>query len=202
MHPRCWALRTRKLAQISFLGLLVSTLSAKVGESRGRGFGFPEDWTHHRIKFSSAMLHQHPEIAVREPRAAIQLYKEALALSKPRLLSPPSAPDFTAPASHPDWSYTLGNGRVAFGMYPAKWNSDPTLPITAANCTTDFVIYGLNVAGATGGQAGMIGFYNLYSGSGGLCSGLQPLVLFSYNTTTVTNGLIRTSPVLSMDGKK
>lgn len=203
MHPRCWALRTRKLAQISFLGLLVSTLSAQVGESRGRGFGFPEDWTHHRIKFSSAMLHQHPEIAVREPRAAIQLYKEALALSKPRLLNPPSAPDFNAPASHPDWSITLGTGRVAFGMYPAKWNSDPSLPITSANCTSDFVIYGLNVAGATGGQPGMIGLYNLYSGTAPfLCTGGQPFVLFSYNTTTVANGAIRTSPVLSQDGKK
>jgi hypothetical protein len=202
MHPRRWALRTRKIAQISFLGLLVSALSAQVGVDRGRGFGFPEDWTHHRIKFNSAMLHQHPEIAVREPRAAIQLYKEAVALSKPRPLNPPPAPDFSSPAPHPDWSFTLGSGRVAPGMYPAKWNSDPTLPITFANCTTDFVIYGLNVAGVTGGQASMIAFYNLYSGSGSLCGVSQPSVLFSYNTSTVANTQIRTSPVLSMDGKK
>jgi hypothetical protein len=204
MHPRRWALRTRKIAQITFLGFLVSALSAQVAEDRGRGIGFPEDWTHHRLKFSSAMLHQHPEIAVREPRAAIQLFKEALAQSRPRPLNPVSAPDFTAPASHPDWSFPLGTGRVALGMYPAKWNSDPTLPITAANCTTDFVIYGLNVAGATGGQPGMIAFYNLYSGNTGtpLCGGGQPKVLFSYNTTTATGGRIQTSPVLSSDGKK
>ena len=203
MHPRRWLLGTRKIAKISFLGVLVSALSAQVAVDRGRGFGFPEDWTHHRIKFNSAMLHQHPEIAVREPRAAIQLYKEAVAQSKPRLLNPPTAPDFTAPAPHADWSIGLGTGRIAPGMYPAKWNSDPTLPITSANCNTDFVIYGLNVAG-TGSQAGMIAFYNLYSGATGtpLCTGGQPKVLFSYNTSTVTNGLIRTSPVLSSDGKK
>jgi hypothetical protein len=204
MHSRHCARRAGMIAGISFLGLLVSALSAQVGESQGRGMGFPEDWTHHRLKFSMATLHQHPEIAVREPRAALQFYKEAAAMLKPRMTT--FAPPEFRPAStgHPDWSMPLGTGRIQAGMYPAKWNSDPTQPIAPANCNTDFAIYGLNIPGATGGQASMIAFYNLYSGTIGspLCSGGQPKVLFSYNTSTVANSQVRTSPVLSLDGKK
>jgi hypothetical protein len=201
MHLPRWASFTGKIAQISFLGLLVSALSAQVGEVRFHG-GFPEDWTHHRIKFNTATLHQHPEIAAHEPRAAIQLYREAAAMLKPNLTTF-AKPEFVPTRPHPDWSYTLGTGRVQPGQFPAKWNSNPLLPITSANCTTDFVVFGLNVPGVTGGQASMIAFYNLYSGTGtALCSGLQPKVLFSYNTSTVANSQIRTSPALSLDGKK
>ena len=45
MHSRHRARRTGMIARIPFLGLLVSALSAQVGESQGRGFGFPGDWT-------------------------------------------------------------------------------------------------------------------------------------------------------------
>lgn len=201
MHLRRWASLTSKITQISFLGLLVSALSAQVGEIRGHT-GFAEDWTHHRIKFNTATLHQHPEIAAHEPRAAIQLYREAAAMLKPNLTTF-AKPEFTSVQPHADWSMPLGTGRVLAGQFPAKWNSDPLLPITNANCNTDFVIFGLNSTGVTGGQASMVAFYNLYSGTIGtpLC-GAGPSFLFSFNTSTVANSQIRTSPVLSLDGKK
>jgi len=66
----------RKSVQIGFVAILVSGLSAQVSDLRPR-VGVPEDWTHHRMKFSSTFLRQHPEIAAREPRAAAQLYREA-----------------------------------------------------------------------------------------------------------------------------
>jgi hypothetical protein len=103
-------------------------------------------------------------------------------------------------APHRDWSISLGTGRVQAGAFPAKWQADPTLP---PSCTTDFVIYGLNVVGTTGGQPSIVALKNLYSGGlDPLCGGAQPNFLFSYNTTTFANGRILTSPVLSMDGKK
>jgi hypothetical protein len=40
MHARHCARRAGMIARISFLGLLVSPLSAQVGESQGRGMGF------------------------------------------------------------------------------------------------------------------------------------------------------------------
>src|SRR4029077_10600575 len=114
----------------------------------------------------------------------------------------PAAQSFaaTAPGPHRDWSVSLGTGRLQPGAFPAKWQADPT---AAPSCTTDFVIYGLNSVGVTGGQPGIVGLNNLYSGGANpLCGGAQPNFLFSYNSTTFANGRILTSPVLSLDGKK
>lgn len=55
-------------AQAFLLAVLVTGLSAQVSESRPQ-VGVPEDWTHHRIKFNSTILREHPELASREPRA-------------------------------------------------------------------------------------------------------------------------------------
>ena len=195
--------------QIGFVAILVSGLSAQVSDSRPK-VGVPEDWSHHRIKFSSAYLRQHPEIVAREPRAAAQLYREAFMRAQAQMGSVLPAAQ-TAPANtlapHRDWSVALGNGRVGFGQFPAKWNSDPN---AAPSCSTDFAVYPINAVGATPGQPSIVGMYGLYASSGvnPLCTQAngfadnQPVFLFSYNTTTITNGRITTSPVLSQDGKK
>jgi hypothetical protein len=192
-------------AQAFLVAVLVSGLSAQVSELRPQ-VGVPEDWTHHRIKFSTAALHQHPELAAAEPRAAAQLYREAFAQARALLgsASPASQTASTgATGSHRDWSVSLGTGRIQFGQFPAKWQSDPSLPVTVTNCTADYVVYALNVSGVTGGQPSIVGLNNLYAGGANpLCGGAQPNFLFTYNTTTVTNGRILTSPVLSLDGKK
>lgn len=200
-RSRTWL--TGKNAQALLVVALVSGLSAQISETRP-SIGVPEDWTHHRIKFNRAALRQHPELAANEPRAAMQLYREAFAAARaamnPFAASATSSASNGAPASHRDWSISLGTGRLQPGQYPAKWQSDPTLP---PSCTTDFVIYGLNVSGVTGGQPSIVGLKNLYSGGANpLCGGAQPVFLFSYNTNTIANGRILTSPVLSLDGKK
>src|ERR1700740_1310845 len=163
MPSRGGASLVGKVLFVTLLGMLPSGLSAQLTSVRFRP-GVPEDWTHHHLKFSTAMLRQHPEIASREPRAAMQLYRQAW--RQMAGLPHPAISDTTAErlSQHGDWSIALGAGIVQFGQYPAKWNSDPYAAITAANCTTDFVIFGLNVVGATGGQANLVGFTNLYSG--------------------------------------
>ncbi len=183
------------------VAILVSGLSAQVTDLRPQ-VGVPEDWSHHRIKFNTALLRQHPELAARDPRAAAQLYREAFAQARAQMGTPfaAAAPAASVTAPHRDWSVVLGNGRTQFGQFPAKWNSDPNAP---PSCTTDYVIYALNVSGVTGGQPSIVGLNNLYAGgTNPLCPNNQPNFLFTYNSNTVTNGRILTSPVLSLDGKK
>jgi hypothetical protein len=195
----------RKSVQIGFVAILVSGLSAQVSDLRPR-VGVPEDWTHHRMKFSSAFLRQHPEIAAREPRAAAQLYREAFLQAQAqmgRVLPAAQTASSDTLSPHRDWSVPLGNGRLGFGQFPAKWNSDPT---AAPSCTTDFVVYTLTAPGVTGGQPSIVGLNSLYASNTGtpLCTiaSNQPKFLFSYNTNSISNGRITTSPVLSVDGKK
>ena len=108
-----------------------------------------------------------------------------------------------APAQR-DWSLSLGGGGVAPNMFPAKFNFDITTPVSGSagppptgNCLSDFVVFGLNVAGSAS-QANLVAINDLYAGSGGLC-GSTPHVKWAYNTSTI-NGKITTSPVISQDG--
>jgi hypothetical protein len=135
------------------------------------------------------------------------LYREAQA-ALARFSSSPRAAARAKAVDHRDWSAGFGAGRLAFGQYPAKWTFDPFAPVTIANCNSDFVVFGLNVAGSVGvagTQANLIGLNSLYSsqqpGPTPLC-GASPTYLFAYNITTIPNGRILTSPVLSLDGTK
>ncbi len=100
-----------------------------------------------------------------------------------------------------DWSLSLGGGSVAPNMSPAKFSFDSDAgPLTVANCTSAFVVYGLNVAG-TASQANLVGIDNLYSGTSptGLC-GTVPTYKWAYNVSTLSGGTVTTSPALSPDG--
>jgi hypothetical protein len=46
-----------------------------------------------------------------------------------------------------DWSVPLGTGIVAPNMFPAKYSFDVN---ATPNCTNDYVVFGLNVAGSAG----------------------------------------------------
>jgi hypothetical protein len=121
-----------KVAQIVFVGVLVSGVSAQISDFRPR-IGMPEDWTHPHIRFSSAAIRQHPEIASREPRAALHLYREALMAA---VTSFPDSSTTAAVSRHRDWSINLGTGRIQFGQYPAKWNADPNVAPVYNRCAT------------------------------------------------------------------
>ena len=97
--------------QAILLAFLVSGLSAQISETRPK-IGVPEDWTHHRIRFSTAKLRQHPELAAQEPRAAMQLYREAFKNAQAAMVrsSAAQSPFADASAAHRDWSRRQGRG--------------------------------------------------------------------------------------------
>jgi hypothetical protein len=104
---------------------------------------------------------------------------------------------------NPDWAFSLGAGTVAQNMYPAKFTFAPQSVFTTASCATDYVAYGLNVAGTTGasGQSNMVALNELYSGtSSPFCTGhTGPSVYWAYDVST-NGGPVSTSPVLSTNG--
>jgi hypothetical protein len=116
----------------------------------------------------------------------------------------PGGPSRDARASHRDWSVLLGGGAGTGNTYPAKFSFDVT---ATPDCTKDFVVTGVNIAGSgpTGtagtGQANLVGLNNLYVNSGGTghCSGTAPNFIFAYN---VGDGSVFASVVMSEDGKK
>lgn len=170
--------------------------------------GFPQDWSTHHIVFTRDGLAQHPEILDREPRVRNQamqrwhapnpdVYQNGIDQNRVPQAVPISG------SGGRDWNVSLGKGRVAANMYPAKYTFDPAVP---PSCANDYAVFGLTVAGnvgAAGGPANLVGFNNLYSGSGtSLCNRTSPSVMFAYNITTVSGGKIVTSPVISEDGTK
>ncbi len=52
-----------------------------------------------------------------------------------------------------DWSVPLGAGIVAPNMFPAQYSFDIN---ATPDCVNDYVLFALNVAGVTGGQANLV----------------------------------------------
>ena len=166
-----------------------------------RPTGVPQDWSDHSIVFTLDGLMQHPELVSQEPRILHQLARRFSArgsnVSHGEGTDPAQLGSSKAP--HRDWNYSLGNSHIAPEMFPAKYGFDPS---AQPSCQNDFVVFGLNTAGVTGGQANLVGLNDLYSAPGGGPCGTSPSVMFAYNTTTATGGKISTSPVISLDGTK
>jgi hypothetical protein len=176
----------------------VSGLCAQ-DETPAKHKGFPQDWSTHHIVFTRDGLVQHPEILDREPRVLNQAMQRWSAPDPGAYqnIVPQNVP-IDGSGANRDWNVALGKGRVTANMYPAKFTFDPAVP---PSCANDYAVFGLTVAGS-GSQANLVGFNNLYSGSGGICGASGPSVMFAYNITTVSGGKIITSPVISEDGTK
>jgi len=162
--------------------------------------GVPQDWSQHHIVFSRDALARHPELIYREPRILHQAMQRWQAPNSDVFRGADPLPiPVNKSGSHRDWSVSLA-GRIVAHMFPAKFSFDPAAP---PDCTNDYVVFGLAAAGTTGGHPNLVGFNNLYVGTGGYCgTGPKPAVLFAYNITTVAGGRISTSPILSLDGRK
>ena len=184
-------LKSLRAFRVSLLLLAVATLSAQVPEHRVR-IGMPIDWSTNQLVFNRKAVHDNPNLARMEPRILYQMIRE----HEPPVAHVPLEGPSSLPDSERDWSVSLGTGHVAFGQSPAKYGFDVTAP---PSCSGDYAVYGLNVAGTTGGQANMVAYNNLYSGPGGICGSGGPSVLFAYNVSTA-GGRILTSPTLSLDG--
>jgi len=102
-----------------------------------------------------------------------------------------TAANWGTPAGFAWGGTTLTGGKagatVQPNMYPAKYSFNST----TASCS-DFVVYPMGTAGATG-AASIVAFTNLYTAG---CSGTVPSAYWGYNT----GGMVTTSPVLSVDG--
>src|SRR5271165_4143726 len=164
--------------------------------------GAPQDWSQRQIVFSRDALARHPDLINREPRIRQQMMQHWQAPNlgafdpSGRLMLSEEKPGLAR-----DWNVAFLGGRMHRNIFPAKYSFDPSaLP----DCVNDYVVFGLNIAGADGGQANLVAFNNLYVNSAGtgFCSGTAPYVLFAYNVTHATGGKIVTSPVISLDGKK
>jgi hypothetical protein len=160
-------------------------------------------------------------VAKRDPRVMMQLQRRRSSLdglsvaardgagvNSPAIDFLALAPDIAVQGANPpsingqnpkeDWSVNLGAGNIAPQQGPAVF----TLNFNDPNCVSDFVVFALNVAGVTGGQANVVGINQLYSGTDptGYC-GAVPNVNWAYNGSTA-GGAVLTSPEISLDGTK
>ncbi len=237
-HMNVWNLRPGPATFGSRLVLLalfaaVFTLAPLVAQDTGTAQlrGFPMDWSHSHLLFTDGGPGQAPLNARQDPRARTQWMRESLPMLRQRLPPPvgeggnlPGArpepgPDLIRrprppihspePALHGDWNFSLQTARDNSGVptnrYPAKYSFAPG---GAANCATDFVVYGLNVQGSAT-QANLIGINNLYVGTTGLCGTVPngggsggvptPNVRWAYSDT---GGAITSSITLNLAGTK
>jgi hypothetical protein len=197
--------------------------------------GYPTDWSTSHLIFTDGGGAQSQLTAQRDPRYGMQWmrrntprWREQLASAMPggvnsgaaagaeRTLGiggtqPIALPRKGTPTLGQDWNFSQQTSTYVLRYaYPAKYTFNP---IATADCAHDYVIFGLNVPGATG-QANLIGVNNLYVGSSGGCSTIAsnggsgsaptPEVEWAYNVTQSgsTTGKIQTSVALSLDGTK
>lgn len=196
---------------LSFIACLAPAGQSQIAP--GGHVGRVVDWSSHHVFASGSVNAGNLEAARREPRILFRLAQSNFIRPGNHLVpfklvrrEPDSRPvrrrrtEFTGINRRNvkiDWSVPLGTGIVAPYMFPAKYSFDVN---ATPSCANDYVVYALNVAGVTGGQANLVGVNNLYSGAGGLCGAL-PTVKWAYNGSTA-GGSVLTSPVLSLDGTK
>jgi hypothetical protein len=205
------------LSLVAGLGLVARSQMAPEGH-----VGRVTDWSYHHVFVSGPLSTGNLDHARSEPRVLFRLAERNLVRSGnngvPLLITRHNpendGPDWSHRRRHRtvdstdvnklskrdmkiDWSVPLGAGIVAPYMFPAKFSFDIN---AAPSCANDYVVFALNVAGVTGGQANLVVVNNLYSGTGGLC-GANPTIKWAYNGSTAA-GSILTSPVISLDGTK
>jgi hypothetical protein len=212
---------------LSFLTILVVGLCMAgwaQDQAEVQHVGRVMDWSYHHVVMSGGLDADSLAAAKTEPRILFRLAERNLVTVQSKggqLAIAPRGPENERPELTParrhriidgtdvsqidrrdlkfDWSLSLGVGNVAPYMFPAKFSFDIN---GAPSCLNDYVVFGLNVAGVTGGQANLVGVNNLYSGNPPrLCNMNNPTVSWAYNGST-SGGSILTSTTASLDGKK
>ena len=144
------------LSLVACLGLAAQAQD----EPREQHVGRVQDWTYSHVTMSGGLRSADLARAKTEPRMLFRLVERNLSASgkggrfgrggrDPRRPIRPQSAGLKI-----DWSIPLGSGIVAPNMFPAKYSFDIT---AAPSCANDYVVYGLNVAGATPGQANLVG---------------------------------------------
>jgi hypothetical protein len=212
------------------VAILLTGSPRATGQSELARLGLPQDWSHRHVVFSNPpsmpillairqdprLLHQwlkfnahgrmtrqaaqkpvvsdrEPEVSDREPEVSDR-EREDFDRDRDRERDGDPKPDKSV-----DWSVTLGVGgtHLPISMYPAKYTFDIN---AVADCTNDFVVFP-TFNGGSAAQATIVAYNQLYSTQGivgGVCNHNGPTVKWAYRT----GHAIRSSPVLSLDGKK
>jgi hypothetical protein len=199
-----------KQAKLGRFGVAILAILAVAAGLSGRAsdhvrISLVTDWTHRHIIFSTPQTFEQALRVQRDPRYLQQWVRRHL---HPSLPGAAPANDATSAGrqtalggalggsavkgSHGDWSVSLGPGAsMNANAFPAKFSFD----VNSASCSSDYVVFTTKLAGAA--ALSIVGFNNLYAGTGGACTG--PTAMFAYHTRT-NGGTTSTSPVLSLDG--
>jgi hypothetical protein len=161
------------------------------------------DWSQHHLIFSKPATAEQARVLEREPRYQQQLRRQ-LQVRLPEAENGALVPEVMSRElmsrvgvsrhirNHGAgglWSENMGSGATVGAVnYPAKAQFRTSM----VSCANDFVVYGTGLTGATGAQASIVAFSNLYSG----CGGTVPSAYWAYNTNS---GMVTTSPVISSD---
>jgi hypothetical protein len=183
-----------------------------LGQPQGQGTvhptGIAQDWSNQYVVYPRVGPMETLIALQHDPRAIQSWAAAARAVARNNSFR---FPQHTHTSLHTDWSISLGTAGMAPTMFPAKFTFDSNGAVTAANCTTDFIVFPVNVAGSAT-QPNIVGLENLYSGTAGangICNrvavasddGVSSTTLWSYNIHA-TGGTVATSPALSLDGTK
>ena len=193
-------------------------------QETGQRIPLISDWSHRHIVFSQPRTFEEAWRLQREPRYWMQvLGRNARQHGRIDHESESDEENFSdferrrrehKPTFQRDWGQSLGAGGSTGSpaspfvpVYPAKFSFNIN---AAPDCINDYAVFPTNLAGATGGQASIIAYNELYAGTGTptpFCKVANPVVYWSYNTNfnpagVATTGTVETSPVLSLDGSK
>jgi len=161
--------------------------------------GYPQDWSSRHLLMPGARTEDVMAAADRDPRYVYNLVMRQVAVENARRW-PSAHTGIRVPRTRRrikiDWAVSLENGYVPVNQFPAKYQ----FGISAENCNSDYVLFGLTVTSGT--QANLVGINQLYTTGTSPCNAGSPWVAFAYNTVTQTGGQIKTSPTLSLDGTK
>ena len=206
------------LCVLSFIGLggcgQVGAPSQQgvLGQPQGQGNvhpnGIAQDWSNQHVVYPRVGPMETLIALQHDPRAIQSWAAAARAVARNNSFR---FSQHTHTSLRTDWSISLGTAGMAPDMFPAKFTFDSNGAVTAANCTTDFIVFPVNVAGSAT-QPNIVGLENLYSGTAGsigICNrvavasddGVSSTTLWSYNIHA-TGGTVATSPALSLDGTK
>ena len=178
--------------------------------------GIVHDWSHRHVVYPR-WGEIHSLIAVQNDPRALQSWQEAVRRDW-YWYHNRNWPRERSAGIHRDWAISLGTGTMAPSMYPAKFgffpSGTPSCIIGSGVTTPDFIVFTVNVAGSAT-QPNILAFQDLYSGTAGgtgLCDGERPAyftgdtpasaaTFWVYNVHAA-DGVVATSPALSLDGTK
>jgi hypothetical protein len=191
------------VAVVLAAGIVLVTAQAPGQGAMAPRFPIVRDWSHRYLAYGNASFRAATLSQLqRDPRLAAAWVQRnvigALASASAPGRQPWRRNSLTLKR---DWAVSLGNVDTSTPVpkehFPAMWGASFTNP----DCANDFVVFGIRAGQATG-QANIVAFNNLYLYT--TCSAPVPQTMWAYYVGGGGSDpdQVRTSPVLSLDGKE